>query len=71
MYKHESLTGKVAWLVALNPMVPFIELFRAPLQLGKLPSVTAITASSIFAASSIILGLCVFLYQEKKLVFRL
>lgn len=71
MYRHEALTGKVQGLVAFNPMGPFIELFRAPLQLGSMPSTSAIVASTLFAASSVAVGLCVFLNQEKKLVFRL
>ena len=71
MYRHEALTGKVAWLVALNPMVPFIELFRAPLDKGHLPSVTAITYASVFAMCSMMAGFSVFLAQEKKVVFRL
>jgi ABC-type polysaccharide/polyol phosphate export permease len=71
MYRHEALTGKVAWLVALNPMVPFIELFRMPLDKGHLPSITAITYAGVFAICSMMAGLYVFLVQEKKVVFRL
>ncbi len=71
MYRHEALTGKVAWLVALNPMVPFIELFRAPLSMGHLPSMTAITYAAVFATCSMVVGFCVFLAQENKVVFRL
>jgi ABC-type polysaccharide/polyol phosphate export permease len=71
MYRHEALTGKVAWLVALNPMVPFIELFRAPLDLGQLPSVTAITYAVGFTLCSMVAGFVVFLAQENKVVFRL
>jgi len=71
MYRHDALTGKVGWLVALNPLVPFIELFRAPLNEGKLPSTTAIIASAIFAVCSLTVGLCIFLKQENKIVFRL
>jgi ABC-type polysaccharide/polyol phosphate export permease len=71
MYRHEALTGKVAWLVALNPMVPFIELFRMPLDKGHLPSVTTITYAAVFAICSMVVGLCVFLAQEYKVVFRL
>lgn len=70
-YRHEALTAKVAWLVALNPMVPFIELFRAPLSMGRLPSVTAITSAVVFTICSMVVGFSVFLAQEKKIVFRL
>jgi ABC-2 type transport system permease protein/lipopolysaccharide transport system permease protein len=71
MYRHDALTGKVAWLVGLNPMVPFIELFRAPLHLGVLPSLHAVSVAAAVALGSLIVGFCVFLGQEQKIVFRL
>lgn len=71
MYRHDALTGKVGWIVAMNPMVPFIELFRSPLNDGRLPSTQAVVASAVFAVCSLTIGLCVFLKQEKKIVFRL
>lgn len=71
MYKNDALAGKVAWLVGLNPVVPFIELFRAPLYAGTLPSATAITSTAVFALGSLSIGLLFFLLQEKKIVFRL
>ncbi|MBC7489172.1 MAG: ABC transporter permease [Glaciimonas sp.] len=71
MYRHDALTGKVGWLVALNPMVPFIDLFRAPLTQGNLPSLPTIISATIFALSSITIGLYTFFLQEKKVVFRL
>jgi len=71
LYKPDSLVGKVAWLVDLNPMVPFIELFRAPLFQASLPSLNAIMLATIFSFSAMAIGLFVFLKQEKQIVFRL
>ena len=71
LYKHDALAGKVAWLVGLNPVVPFIELFRAPLYLATLPSPDVILKAAILAALTMTMGLLVFLRQEKKIVFRL
>jgi homopolymeric O-antigen transport system permease protein len=71
LYKPESLKGKVAWLITLNPVVPFIDLFRAPLYLGSLPSQSTIILSILFSLVSITIGLIIFLWQEKKIVFRL
>lgn len=71
MYRHDALTGQVGWLVAFNPMVPFIELFRAPLSMGHLPSAITIISATIFALASVSVGFWIFLIQEKKVVFRL
>lgn len=71
IYKPDSLTGKVAWLVNLNPVTPFIALFRLPLLDASLPSVATLLQASIVSLTSITLGLFVFLRQEKNIVFRL
>lgn len=71
LYKNEALSGKVAWLVGLNPLVPLIELFRAPLYSATLPSATTIASTALFTLGSFSIGLLFFLFQEKKIVFRL
>lgn len=71
IYKHDALAGKVAWLVGLNPVVPFIELFRVPLSSGMLPSSSAILQATLLSLAAMALGLFIFLRQEKKIVFRL
>jgi ABC-type polysaccharide/polyol phosphate export permease len=71
LYKHDALAGKVAWLMALNPVVPFIELFRAPLYQASLPSPSVILQAALLSLSASAIGLFVFHRQEKKIVFRL
>jgi len=71
LYKHDALAGKVAWLVGLNPVVPFIELFRSPLYLGSLPSQNVIAQAALISLCAMAIGLFVFLCNEKKIVFRL
>jgi ABC-type polysaccharide/polyol phosphate export permease len=71
LYKPEALAGKVAWLVRLNPVVPFIDLFRAPLTQGSLPSFSLILQATAISISTMAFGLFIFLRQEKKIVFRL
>jgi ABC-2 type transport system permease protein/lipopolysaccharide transport system permease protein len=71
LFKPEALAGKVAWLINLNPLVPFIDLFRAPLYLGSLPSQSTIFLAVLFSFSSLLIGLVIFVSQEKKIVFRL
>jgi ABC-2 type transport system permease protein/lipopolysaccharide transport system permease protein len=71
MYRHEALTGKVAWIVSLNPMVAFIELFRAPLVQGHMPSLHAFLVSLAFGVLALAAGFLTLLVQEKNIVFRL
>lgn len=71
MYKKDMLGGKIAWLVSINPVVPFIELFRQPINSASLPSVSIIVHAVLIAAISMVIGLFVFIQNEKKIVFRL
>lgn len=71
IYKHDALTGKVAWLVGLNPVIPFIELFRAPLSMGSLPSMLVIGQALCLSLFTMTIGLLVLVRQQRKIVFRL
>jgi ABC-type polysaccharide/polyol phosphate export permease len=71
LYKYDALAGKVAWLVDLNPVVPFIELFRSPLYLGKLPTFEVLMHAGIISLVTIVIGIIVFHRYEKQIVFRL
>ena len=71
LYNKEMLGGKVALLVNLNPVTLYIDLFRAPLIDGALPSLSIVTNAVIFACISIIVGFAIFIRYEKKIVFRL
>lgn len=71
IYKHGALAGKAGWLVELNPVVPFIELFRAPLTMASMPSSRIIFQAALLTMFSMTIGLFVFFKQEKKIVFRL
>ena len=70
-YRSESLAGKVKWLIELNPIVPFIDLFRWPLTQASLPDGSTMIKATAFSLASFLIGLLVFLWQEKRLVFRL
>ncbi|MGE5472463.1 MAG: ABC transporter permease [Bacteroidota bacterium] len=71
LYKHQALAGPMGWLVGLNPVVPFIEIFRAPLTEAALPGQGVILQATGIALLAMTVGLFVFLRQEKKIVFRL
>lgn len=71
LYKHDALTGKVAWLVGINPVTPFISLFRAPLIEATLPSGSVLLLTVVISVSAMAIGLFVFLRKERNIVFRL
>jgi ABC-type polysaccharide/polyol phosphate export permease len=70
-YKHEALQGDVAAIVNLNPVLPFIELFRAPLNGGQLPDMHVVIYAAILSVLAMVVGLVVFFREHKKIVFRL
>ncbi len=71
LYKPESLKGSVAFLMVLNPIVPFIDLFRSPIYLGIYPSYDTVMKALLFSGISITIGLFVFIKNEQKIVHRL
>ncbi len=71
LYKHDALAGKVAWLVKLNPVTPFIALFRVPIIDATTPDATILAWAASIAVVTMAAGLFVFLRQEKNIVFRL
>ena len=71
LYKPNSLGGKIGWLVSLNPVTPFISLFRTPLLDSTVPSILIITQATCLAFFAIGMGLLIFLRYEKQIVYRL
>lgn len=71
LYKHDDLNGTIAFLVGLNPVTPFIALFRVPLIDAAIPGGTVIMQTLGISFVAMALGVFVFLGQEKKIVFRL
>lgn len=71
LYKSSALSGAVADFVALNPVVPYIELFRAPLTQGRVPDESVIYQAVVISLAAFFIGLGTLLSQERKIVFRL
>ena len=65
------LAGNIAWVVSLNPIVPFIDLFRFILHDGVLPDANVLIHSTVLSLLSVGLGGVFFLSQQAKIVFRL
>ena len=71
LYKPEALGGYAATLVSMNPVTPFIALFRIPLVNGELPPIGTLLPAVIFAIISMSFGIFIFIREEKKIIFRL
>jgi ABC-type polysaccharide/polyol phosphate export permease len=71
LYNVDALSGPIGLLVKLNPVVPFIQLFRFPLYYGAVPPAATIAQAVVLALISLLLGLVVFARSEKQIVFRL
>lgn len=71
LYKKTAMVGSVAWLVELNPVSPYIELFRVPLTQAILPEVGVVVSCTLISLVFFVVGLAIFLYQERNIVFRL
>jgi ABC-2 type transport system permease protein/lipopolysaccharide transport system permease protein len=70
-YKPESLQGKVAWLITLNPLTQFVELFRTPIYLGVFPEVLMVLKAVFLSLLSLAVGLWFFRRHEHRVTFRL
>lgn len=70
-YRPESLQGKVAWLIQLNPLTAFVELFRAPLYYGQMPSGSVVLTCAVLSGVVLLTGIAVFRRCERLIAFRL
>ena len=71
LYEKTAFNGTIGWLLAINPVTPFIALFRAPIRYGELPDFSTVGYAAGLCVLSLTVGLSFFLLQEKKIVFRL
>lgn len=71
MYEKTMLGGPIAYLMKINPLVPYIDIFRSPLAYGVLPVFTSIVSAVVFSILSLFIGFLVLSMNEKKIVYRL
>ncbi len=58
------------WLLALNPMYYFVEIFRQPIYDGRLPSWQLLSTGTGIAIFSLFLGWIVFTWQANEFTYR-
>ncbi|OGA28623.1 MAG: hypothetical protein A3F77_11365 [Betaproteobacteria bacterium RIFCSPLOWO2_12_FULL_67_28] len=71
LYPLDLIPPKFHGLYALNPMVPFVELFRAPIYRNQLPDAAVIASACVIGVATLAVALTVFRRYEDRLVFRL
>jgi ABC-type polysaccharide/polyol phosphate export permease len=71
LYRPDSLVSHVKILVDLNPMTPYVELFRDPLLYGSIPSFSALISALILSAASIIIALIVYYKKQNEITVSL
>lgn len=71
LYSPDSLSGKVAWLIDINPVTPFIALFKMPLTESIIPTEALILRAALITLLVIFLGIFLYGRLQKKIIFRL
>jgi ABC-type polysaccharide/polyol phosphate export permease len=59
------------WIVRLNPLRSMVEVFRDPIHLGKLPSLTHLLVAGAIASAMLAIGAIVFRRLSDQIPFRL
>jgi len=71
IYQKEFASDLLVLIIRVNPITPFIDLFRQPLYLGILPAAEIVVPCSILAFISLAIGFYIFVKFQDKLIFRL
>lgn len=70
-YKPDNLGATVQWLIELNPLTQFIELFRGPIFNATFPANEFYFQAIIYAALSLSVGIWFFNKHEHRVTFRM
>lgn len=58
------------WMFSLNPMYYFVEIFRQPLYLGKIPPESLLITGGVIATVMLLIGWIVFTWKANELTYR-
>jgi ABC-type polysaccharide/polyol phosphate export permease len=70
IYKKDFLPEEYAWIVQLNPMYYLINLFRAPIYEGRIPSLAEFLVSGGIALVTLLIGWFVFAQKADEFAYR-
>jgi ABC-type polysaccharide/polyol phosphate export permease len=71
LWKAETAPPKAKVFVEVNPLVPFLTAFQAPVWKGELPSWESVSVAALIALASLLLGMASFFRAERKLYYYL
>ena len=71
MYPPEVLPVRYQWLMVLNPMYHLVELFRAPIIKGELPTLHHLAWGAMFAGTTLLLGWFTITRKANEFAYRL
>jgi ABC-type polysaccharide/polyol phosphate export permease len=70
IYKPELLPEQYAWIVKLNPMYYLINLFRAPIYEGRVPSLEEFLVAGGIALVTLVIGWIIFAQKADEFAYR-
>jgi ABC-2 type transport system permease protein len=70
IYKKDFLPEDYAWIVQLNPMYYLINLFRAPIYEGRIPSLQEFLVAGGIALVTLLIGWFVFAQKADEFAYR-
>jgi ABC-type polysaccharide/polyol phosphate export permease len=71
LYPKHFLEGKAKFLLYINPMVNYVDMFRDPITHSAIPSIKVILAGAVTSVVMLLFGYWVFKTFSKNIVFRL
>lgn len=71
LWKAQTAPPKARLFLQVNPLVPFLNAFQAPIWKGELPAMDSIAVAAAIAVASLLLGLSAFFHAERKFYYYL
>jgi len=68
-YPYEALPAKMRWVVRFNPLRSILEVFRDPIQWGKVPPLSHLAVSVGIAAVALVIGALAFRRSSDRIPF--
>lgn len=68
-YPYEALPAKMRWVVRFNPLRSILEVFRDPIQWGKVPPLSHLAVSVAIAAVALAIGALAFRRSSDRIPF--
>ena len=69
IYPVEVVPEKFRWLIAINPMYYFVEMFRAPIYAGTLPSTSTIVRAGLCSVVALVSGWWLFERRADRIAY--